>query len=35
MTNSGEVISQTTMQLYDPKLWAMDYLLDGVEGSTI
>ena len=33
--NTGEVISQTTMELYDPRLWAMDYLLDGVEGSTI
>ena len=35
VTNTGEVISQTTMELYDPRLWAMDYLLDGVEGSTI
>jgi len=34
-SNDGKVISETTMELYDPKLWAMDYLVEGVEGSTI
>ena len=34
-TNDGKVISETTMELYDPRLWAMDYLVEGVEGSTI
>lgn len=34
-SNKGELISATTMELYDPRLWAMDYLVEGVEGSTI
>ncbi len=31
--NKGNVVSGTTLGLYDPKLWDTDYLLEGVFGS--
>ncbi len=33
--NKGKLVIPATLGLYDPSLWAMDYLVEGVVGSTI
>jgi len=32
-TNTGKIVSETTIELYDPSLWGTDYLVEGVIGS--
>jgi simple sugar transport system substrate-binding protein len=32
-SNTGKMISPTTLELYDPSLWGTDYLVEGVVGS--
>ena len=31
--NTGKVVSEKTLELYDPALWGTDYLVEGVSGS--
>jgi basic membrane protein A len=32
-SNTGKLISEKTIELYDPSLWGTDYLIEGVSGS--
>jgi len=31
--NKGKIVIEKTLGLYEPSLWGMDYLIEGVAGS--